>query len=62
MNLCNAKLQEDSMTVRNLIKQSNVTLSAPLMILLTLWNGTRNWLKILLLMYRFCQHGVQTRL
>ncbi len=25
-NLCNAKLQEDSMTVRNLIKQSNVTL------------------------------------
>lgn len=23
-NLCNAKLQEDSMTVRNLIKQSNV--------------------------------------
>ncbi|HIX29541.1 MAG TPA: glucuronate isomerase [Candidatus Blautia stercoravium] len=25
-NLCNAKLQEDSMSVRNLIKQSNVTL------------------------------------
>lgn len=25
-NLCNAKLQEDSMTVRNLIRQSNVTL------------------------------------
>ena len=25
-NICNAKLQEDSMTVRNLIKQSNVTL------------------------------------
>ena len=25
-NLCNSKLQEDSMTVRNLIKQSNVTL------------------------------------
>lgn len=25
-NLCNAKLQEDGMTVRNLIKQSNVTL------------------------------------
>ena len=25
-NLCNAKLQEDSMTVRNIIKQSNVTL------------------------------------
>lgn len=25
-NLCNAKLQDDSMTVRNLIKQSNVTL------------------------------------
>ena len=26
-NLCNAKLQEDSMTVRSLIKQSNVTLN-----------------------------------
>ena len=25
-NLCNAKLQDDSMTVRNIIKQSNVTL------------------------------------
>ena len=25
-NLCNAKLQDDSMSVRNLIKQSNVTL------------------------------------
>ncbi len=25
-NICNAKLQEDSMTVRNIIKQSNVTL------------------------------------
>ena len=36
--------------LRNLIKQSNVTLICTTMILLILWSGTRSWLQMILSM------------